>query len=203
MLSSFRSKIFQRWSHVHSICCSRENFWVTSDTVVDNGNNIVFWMIDLLLVKLKWWEILSLTWLLCAISKEKMNLWVTCDHLVFKGFNLKWRNTRSIYNIIVLHRMRFSLNSGMCVGISFGSNDSSDFRLLALLKGKDRRRLLYLPVNDFATKILKSSEEIELPSFVTQCDYTQWQCRWDQKTSSNKIWTCFYDLVDMQPFFDR
>ena len=76
-----------------------------------------------------------------------------------------------------MHRMRFSLNSGMCVGISFGSNDSSDFRLLALLKGKDRRRLLYLPVNDFATKILKSSEEIELPSFVTQCDYTQWQCQ--------------------------
>ena len=106
MLSSFRRKIFQRWSHAHSICCSRDNFCVTSDPVVDNGNNIVFWIIDLLLVKLKWWQILSLTWLSCAISKEKMNLWVTCDHLVFKGYNLKWRNTRSIfYNIIVLDHL--------------------------------------------------------------------------------------------------
>ena len=94
MLSNFRSKIFQRWSHIHSICCSRDNFWVTSYPVEDNRSNIVL---------LKWWQILSLTWLLCAISKEKMNLWVTCDHLVLKGYNLKWRNTRSMfYKVIVL-----------------------------------------------------------------------------------------------------
>ena len=207
MLSSLESKIFQRCSHVHSICYSRDNFWVTSDPVVDNVNNIDFWIIDLLLVKLKWWQILSLTWLLCAISKEKMNLWVTCDHLVFKGYNLKWTNTRSMfYNVIVLdhmfysttiyalykiqtpcfrkqflslaqhkyrpqarqdkndlwsvpsfsqklHRMRFLLNSGMCDGISFGSDGSSVFHFLVLLKGKDRCQLLYLQMNDFATPI--------------------------------------------------
>ena len=65
-----------------------------------------------------------------------------------------------------LHRMRFLLNSGKCVGISISSDHSSAFRLLVLLKGKDRCRLLYLPINDFATAILKSSKEIELPSFV-------------------------------------
>ena len=220
MLSSFGSKIFQGWSLVHSICRFRDNFWVTSYPVVDNGNNMVFWIIDLLLVKLKWLQILSLIWLSCAITKEEMNLWVTFDHLVFKRYNLKWRNTRStFYNAIVidhmfskttkyvlykmytwcfrkqflsfvqhkyrpqfgqdtnflwsapsflqkLHRKHFSLNSGMCVGISFGSDDSSAFHLLVLLKGKDRCRLLYLPMNDFATAISKSSKEIELPSFV-------------------------------------
>ena len=160
MLSSFGSEIFQRWSHVHSTCRSRDNFWVTSDPVEDTGDNIVFRIIDLLLVKLKWWQILRLTWLSCAISSEKMDLWVTCDRLVFKGYNLKWRNTRRMfYNSIVLdhmfykiliwcfrkqflslvqhkdrpqvgqvtnilwsapsflqklHRMRFSLNSGIC-----------------------------------------------------------------------------------------
>ena len=110
MLSSFGSEIFQRWSHVHSICRSRDNFWVTSDPVEDTGNNIVFRIIDLLLVKLKWWQILRLTWLSCAISSEKMNLWVTCDRLVFKGFNLKWRNTRSMfYNVIVLDHMFYKI----------------------------------------------------------------------------------------------
>ena len=39
------------------------------------------------------------------------------------------------------------------------------------------------------------------PSY-TPCDYSEWQCRWDRRTSSNKIWICFYNLVDMQPFFD-
>ena len=56
--------------------------------------------------------------------------------------------------------------ASMCVGISFGSDDSSAFYLLVLLKGKDRCRLLYLRINDFATAILKSSKKIELPSFV-------------------------------------
>ena len=39
MLSSFGSKTFQRWSYVHSICCSRDK-WVTSDPVEGNGNNL-------------------------------------------------------------------------------------------------------------------------------------------------------------------
>ena len=71
ILSRFGSKIFLRWSHVHNICRSRDNFSVTSNPVEDNGNNIVFWIIDLLLTKQKWWQILSLTWLSCAISKRK------------------------------------------------------------------------------------------------------------------------------------
>ena len=105
MLSSFG---FRRWTHVHSIFCSRDNFLVTSDPVEDNGNNIVFSIMDLLLAKLKWWQILSLTWLSCAISKEKMNLWITCDHLVFKEYNLKWRNIKSVfYNVIVLDHMYY------------------------------------------------------------------------------------------------
>ena len=215
MLSSFGSEIFQRWSHVHSTCRSRDNFWVTSDPVEDTGDNIVFRIIDLLLVKLKWWQILRLTWLSCAISSEKMDLWVTCDRLVFKGYNLKWRNTRRMfYNSIVLDHMFYKIliwcfrkqflslvqhkdrpqvgqvtnilwsapsflqNCIACasrwipafVGISFCSDDTSAFRLLVLLKGKDYCRLLYLPINDFATTILKSSKEIELPSFV----YTMW-----------------------------
>ena len=62
--------------------------------------------------------------------------------------------------------MHFSLNSGMCVGISLGSDDSSAFCLLVLLKGKDRCWLLNLPINDFETTILKSSKEFELLSFV-------------------------------------
>ena len=108
MLSSFGSKIFHPSSHVHSICHSRYNFWVTTDPVEDHGNNIVFWIIDLLLVKLKWWQILSLTWLPCAISKEKMSLWVIFDHLLSKGYNLKWRNMRSVfYNVIVLDHMLY------------------------------------------------------------------------------------------------
>ena len=37
-----------------------------------------------------------------------------------------------------LHRMPFFLTSGMCVGISFASDDSSDFRLLVLFKEKNR-----------------------------------------------------------------
>ena len=69
-----------------------------------------------------------------------------------------------------LHRMRFSLNSGNRVNISFGSDDSSAFCLLVLLKGKDCCQLLYFPMNDFATTILKSSKEIQLPGFV----YTMW-----------------------------
>ena len=106
MLSSFRSKVFHHWFHVHIIFCSRVNFWVTSDPVEDNRNNIVFWIIDLLLLKLKWWQILSLTSSLYVISKEKMNLWVTCDPLVFKGYNIKWRNTKSVfYNVTVLDHM--------------------------------------------------------------------------------------------------
>ena len=114
ILSCFGSKIFLRWSHVHNICRSRDNFSVTSNPVEDNGNNIVFWIIDLLLTKQKWWQILSLTWLSCAISKEKINLWVTCDHLIFKGYNLKWRNTRSMfYNVIVLDHVLQNYN--ICV----------------------------------------------------------------------------------------
>ena len=62
--------------------------------------------------------------------------------------------------------MRFSLNSGMRVGISFDSNDSSAFCLLVLLKGKDPCQMVYLPINDFAAAILKSTKQIELPSFV-------------------------------------
>ena len=69
-----------------------------------------------------------------------------------------------------LHRMSLSLNSGIRVGISFGSDESSTFRLLVLLKGKDHCWLLYLPIIDFATKTLKSSKEIELPRSV----YTMW-----------------------------
>ena len=65
-----------------------------------------------------------------------------------------------------LHRMRFLVNPGMFVGISFGSDDSSAFYLLVLLKGNGRWRLLYLRINDFATTIFKSSKKIELPSFV-------------------------------------
>ena len=45
--------------------------------------------------------------------------------------------------------MRFSLNSGMCVGVSCGSDDSSAFRMLVQLKGKYRCQLLYLPINNF------------------------------------------------------
>ena len=41
MLSNFGSKIFQRWSYFHGIFCFRDNFWVTSHSVVENGNNIV------------------------------------------------------------------------------------------------------------------------------------------------------------------
>ena len=53
-----------------------------------------------------------------------------------------------------------------CFAISFSSDDSSAFRLLVLLKGKDSCRVLYLPINDFATTILKLSKEIELTSFA-------------------------------------
>ena len=60
--------------------------------VEDNINNIIFWLIDLLLAKLKWWQYLRRTSLSCALSKEKMKLCFTCDHLVFKRNNLKWRN---------------------------------------------------------------------------------------------------------------
>ena len=67
-----------------------------------------------------------------------------------------------------LHRMRFSLNSS--IRVTFGSDDSNAFHLLVLLKGKDCCQLLYLPIHDFATTILKSSKEIELPGFV----YTTW-----------------------------
>ena len=101
-----------------------------------------------------------------------------------------------------LHCMRFLLNSGMCFGISFSSDDSNAFRLLVLIKGKDHCRLLYLLTNDFVTTILKWSKEIELPGFLYTTWLSQWQCRWDWKISSNKVWICFYDLVDMQTFFD-
>ena len=53
-----------------------------------------------------------------------------------------------------------------CFAISFSSDDSSAFRLLVLLKGKDSCRVLYLPINDFATTILKLTKEIELTSFA-------------------------------------
>ena len=70
----------------------------------------------MLLVKLKWWQILSLYWLPCATSKEKINLWVTCDHLIFKGCNLKWRNTRNMfYNVIVLDHMFYETKYMCCI----------------------------------------------------------------------------------------
>ena len=71
ILSCFGSKIFLRWSHVHNICRSRDNFSVTSNPVEDNGNNIVFWIIDLLLTKQKWWQILSLTWYRVLFQRRK------------------------------------------------------------------------------------------------------------------------------------
>ena len=108
----------------------------------------------------------------------------------------------SFFHLQKLHHMCFSWNSTMCVGISFGSSDSSAFRLLVLLKGKDCCRVLYLPINNFATTLLKSSKKIELPNLVYS-DYSQWQSWWDRKASSNKIWIFCYDLVDMQPFFDQ
>ena len=183
MLSSFGSKIFQRWS-----------------------------------------QILSLTWLLCAISKEKRNLWVAGDHLVFEGYNLKWRNTRSMfYNVIVLDHIiykttiyvlykiytwcfrkqlltlvwnKYRPHTGQirykCFMVSsfiFAKIESHALLvkfwhvcwyflwqwwlqcfLLACSAQRNCCWLLYLPINDFATAILKSSKEIELPSFV----YVMW-----------------------------
>ena len=60
----------------------------------------------------------------------------------------------------------------------------------------------------FQSKILKQqfwnqARKLNYQALYTQCDYSKWQCRWDWKRSSNKIWFCFYDLVDKQPFFDR
>ena len=47
------------------------------------------------------------------------------------------------------------------------------------------------------------ASKLNYKASYTQCDYSQWQYWWNQKTSSNKIWICFYDPVDMQPFFDQ
>ena len=93
--------------------------------------------------------------------------------------------------------MSFSLNSGMCVDISFGSHASSAFSLLVLLKGKDRRQLVYLPINDFPTTILKSKRKLNYQASYTQCDYSQWQCQWDRKISSNKLWIL---LLQFSPY---
>ena len=101
-----------------------------------------------------------------------------------------------------LYHMRFSLNSGICVGISFGSDDYSAFHLLILLKGKDSCQLVYLPINNSVTTFWNQGRKLNYQTFYTQWDYSEWQCWWDWKTSSNKIWICFYDLINMQPFFD-
>ena len=68
-LPSFGTKMFQCWSHIHSICCLRDKFWATIDPVEDNGNKIVFWIIDLLLVKLKWWLIFKFNLIIVCYSK--------------------------------------------------------------------------------------------------------------------------------------
>ena len=50
-------------------------------------------------------------------------------------------------------------------------------------------------------QFLNQARKLNYQASYTQCDYSQ--CRWHRKTYSNIIWICFYDLVDMQPFFDQ
>ena len=85
MLSNFGSKIFQRWSYFHGIFCFRDNFWVTSHSVVENGNNIV----------LNYRFITSKTKI---IANFNSNLIIVC---YFKGRNLSmtiWYSKDIIWN---------------------------------------------------------------------------------------------------------
>ena len=90
-----------------------------------------------------------------GVLESNFSLWysTSTDHRSDKIQKFLWSAPSFLPK---LHGMRYSLNSGMSVGISF----------IVLLKGKDCYGLLYLPINDFATTILKSSKEIEVPSFV-------------------------------------
>ena len=100
--------------------------------------------------------------------------------------------------LLKLNGMHFSLNSGMCVGISFGSDDSSAFWLLALLKGIVDCYTFQSTI--FQQQFWNQARKLNYQVLYMLCGYSQSQCWW--KTSSSKMWICFYDIVDMQPFFD-
>ena len=107
------------------------------------------------------------------------------DHLVFEGYNLKWRNKRNTACVLVVP---LAAMTPVLLAYLFYS-----------------REKIVVDGYTFQSTILQQqfwnqSSKLNYQASDTQCDYSQWQCWRDRKTSSNKIWIVFYDLVNISCF---